>query len=376
MKEVILYTHGGSENHGCEALVRSTNKILRNNGINSKITLFSKRINEDIKFGLDKICEVKSDRTSIEADDDNLETRYDNLVANFGPNKIALSIGGDNYCYGNHPLVQEYLSNKAHEKGTKTVLWECSISPELIKNERILAELKTYSLITTRETITYNNLKEAGVENVKMFADPAFVLDVTKRELPKEFIPQNTVGINISPLIEKHESTEKIVLKNYTTLINYILENTDMNICFIPHMLRQESSDLEISKKIYDMYKNTNRMCILDKKYNCCELKGFISRLKILVAARTHASIAGYSTCIPTLVVGYSVKAIGIAKDIFGTDEKYVLSVQNLQSENELTEGFKYIEKNYKNIKTQLEKTMPQYCSTAMQAGKTIQELE
>ena len=60
----------------------------------------------------------------------------------------------------------------------------------------------------------------------------------------------------------------------------------------------------------------------------CEELKGCISRCRFLVAARTHASIAAYSTGVPTLVAGYSVKARGIARDLFGTEDGHVLPVQ------------------------------------------------
>lgn len=44
---------------------------------------------------------------------------------------------------------------------------------------------------------------------------------------------------------------------------------------------------------------------------SCGDLKGYISRCRFLVAARTHASIAAYSTGVPALVAGYSVKARG-----------------------------------------------------------------
>ena len=30
MNKIILYAHGGSENHGCEAIIRSTASLLKN----------------------------------------------------------------------------------------------------------------------------------------------------------------------------------------------------------------------------------------------------------------------------------------------------------------------------------------------------------
>ena len=46
----ILYHHGGSGNHGCEAIVRSVVKILGKN-----VDLISFRPEEDWKFELNKI---------------------------------------------------------------------------------------------------------------------------------------------------------------------------------------------------------------------------------------------------------------------------------------------------------------------------------
>lgn len=59
----------------------------------------------------------------------------------------------------------------------------------------------------------------------------------------------------------------------------------------------------------------------------------------MFIGARTHATIAAYSSLVPTLVVGYSVKARGIARDLFGTEKNYVLPVQLLRKEEDLTGG-------------------------------------
>lgn len=375
MKEFILYTHGGSSNHGCEALIRSSNKVFKKNGLSNKLMLFSQRMNEDIEFNIDEICEVYSDRINENSKIECIEDGYDNLIQHFSSNKIAFSIGGDNYCYKGYPEKQAVMNDHAISNGTKTVLWGCSIEPELLEDEEIVEDLKRYSLITARETITYRALRRAGLTNVRLYPDSAFCLDKVELELPKEFIPYNTVGINISPLIEKYENEGNITYNNYLNLIEYIINDTDMNVALIPHVVREGSNDLEPLRKLYDHFKETNRICIIDGKYNCMELKGFISRLKMLVAARTHASIAGYSECVPTLVVGYSVKAIGIARDLFGTDENYVKSVQELDSDNEITRYFKYIEKNCDGIKQHLERIMPKYSKKALKAGVEVKRL-
>lgn len=63
----------------------------------------------------------------------------------------------------------------------------------------------------------------------------------------------------------------------------------------------------------------------------------------IFIGALIHATIVAYSSSVPTIVVGYSVKAKGIAKDLFGTYENYVLSEKDLKQEDEITEAFKWL---------------------------------
>ena len=50
------------------------------------------------------------------------------------------------------------------------------------------------------------------------------------------------------------------------------------------------------------------------------EFKAIISRCDFLVAERMHAAIAGLSTGVPTMVVGYSIKAKGILSDLLGPE--------------------------------------------------------
>lgn len=73
------------------------------------------------------------------------------------------------------------------------------------------------------------------------------------------------------------------------------------------------------------------------------QLKDCIARCSFFIGARTHATIAAYSSCVPTLAVGYSVKAKGIATDLFGTEKNYVLPVQEIHSETDLAKTSRYL---------------------------------
>ena len=70
---------------------------------------------------------------------------------------IALSIGGDNYCYAD---IEKYimLHEMLLERGAKTILWGCSVEPEVIKRKKVAEDLSKYSYIFARESISYEAL--------------------------------------------------------------------------------------------------------------------------------------------------------------------------------------------------------------------------
>ena len=85
---------------------------------------------------------------------------------------MVLSIGGDAYCYGEQPGYYE-IDKYIKEKNKKLVLWGCSIGKEDLSKDK-LEDLRKFDLILARESITYNNLIDSGLENVKLCADGAF----------------------------------------------------------------------------------------------------------------------------------------------------------------------------------------------------------
>lgn len=391
MNKIVLYGHGGSKNHGCEAIVRSTVKILKSHEINIPIILDTYRKNEDLLVKLDALVNGLTVQKKIRRYSftnikngilnrifnyqGNLKYTNSEVLAYIDESTLAIAIGGDNYCYG-YPHNWIYLNKASKSKQAKTVFWGCSIDPTLLRHEAVVADLKRYDLITPRESITYNALVERGVnKNTHLLPEPAFQLDSVELPLPDGFIENNTVGLNISPLIMKLEKTDNITSKNYSNLIEHIINTTDMQIALIPHVTWDGDNDMEPLTALYKQFKETGRVILFGDEYNCMELKGFISRCRMFVGARTHATVAAYSTCVPTLVVGYSVKARGIARDIFGSEKNMVIPVQSLEYESDLVNAFKYIQENEESIRKHLQNFMPSYIKKAWLAGVEIRKI-
>ena len=381
---IVLYYHGGSANHGCEAIVRSTYKIL-----NEPITLFSSSIDEERKYGVDHIVNVEEDvyrpvkRNSLQYIDSALYSkiyRSDYKFIKYGHRKfldsiskgdICLSIGGDNYCYAGTDKLGFY-NRMLHERGAKTVLWGCSIEPSVL-TEKVIKDLKKYDLITVRESLSFEGLQRVGIrDNVRLCSDPAFQLEMEKCDIPEGYGGKKSIGINVSPLAEK---CGNMVLENYEELIRYILQNTDYKILLIPHVVKPETDDRQTLAVLLNKFVETGRI-VLVNDCTCMKLKYIISQCKMFIGARTHATIAAYSTGVPTLVAGYSIKARGIAKDIFGTDENYVIPVQSFRAKNELVRAFIWLSEHEKQIRDYLNIKMPEYCLKSLKAGEEIQRLE
>ena len=383
--EIFLYSHGGSKNHGCEAILRTTISLLSQN----HIAVYSFRPKEDREYCVDNYCrlldrqEMKPNKLSVgflfayfrlrfKQDESAIIRYYEKLIYSRIPaNSIALSIGGDNYCYSD---VWMHMENRAflEKRGHKTVLWGCSVEPSLI-DTRMRKDLSRYDLITARESITYAALRKIN-SNVVLAPDPAFTLRKQPGNYPEGLGSKPYIGINVSPLIQSLEKGGNITMENYRALVAHILETTDRDIALIPHVVWDHNDDRIPLGQLYEEFRDTGRVFMVEDQ-NCMQLKDIISGCEFFVGARTHATIAAYSTCVPTLVVGYSVKARGIARDLFGSEEGYVLPVQQLRNSGELTDAFHGLYSRKEEIREYLSNMMPDYIAGIEAAKEAVERL-
>ncbi|MGN0417203.1 polysaccharide pyruvyl transferase family protein [Anaerostipes faecalis] len=365
---VLLYGNGSSGNHGCEAIVRGMVKVIGNE--KNSFIIASENKEEDMKYGLSEVVNILPAKSSIKKNWNFIKaylklkfmknyTEMDVLpylsqIKKFSEIiDIALSIGGDNYCYGGTEFYAR-LNEIYHNKGIKTILWGCSIEPKVVLNDKVIEDLKKYDYIVARESITYEAIRNV-TPNVTLVPDSAFAMNSKKCELDKMFVENDVVGINISPMIISNETHENMAYLNYQKLVQYILEKTDYSIALIPHVVWENNDDRKVLEKLYrEFYKKNKDRILMISDHSAEELKYIISQCRFFVGARTHATIAAYSSKVPTLVVGYSVKARGIAKDIFGQEDKFVIPVQRLEKEDELTKEFIWMSCNEDGIKERL----------------------
>ena len=390
MHRFALYHHVGSGNKGCEALVQSTSALLHNRFDDAEICLFSQRPQEDLQSAypfVSKVLPAETDaaltvqdrlrlkllqyRSDYSADLYYYARRIPETAAQ--ADSVFLSVGGDTYCYGENRFMSAFNA-KLKKHGVRTVLWGCSLDESSFSPHNA-ADLRTYDAIFARESGTLALLHEKGFrKNVFLHPDPAFTLEPEFLPLPDGFREGNTIGINASPLVFRYEQNDQkgVGKRSYERLIEWILHETDQSVLLLPHVFWDFSDDRTVLRELAKPYLDTGRVVLLDRAYSARQLKGFIARCRAFIGARTHSTIAAYSTLVPTLVLGYSVKSVNIAIDLFGTTDGFVVPIDMLRDENGLCEAFAAMFRREDAHRIRLSECVPAYVERARQSADTL----
>lgn len=376
----FLFNHVGSLNHGCEAIVRGTVNIISNADSNAEFVLSSFAPETDSGIlEVEKRSFVTRPLTAFEklvsafnvkimnSEEYALKKMYSEMKAQAQDCDICISIGGDTYCYGDNHGIQVF-TRELKKSGKKVVLWGASIGEEDLDDNKLLS-LGDFDAIFTRESLTYELLKNKNV-NKKIFLnpDPAFCMERDDVNLIEGFSKENTLGLNVSPLVEGYNPE---ITKITVDFIKYIIENTVLKILLIPHVVEDGNNDYEYMMNFYEKFRETGRIDILPSDLNAKQYKGYIANTRFFIGARTHATIAAYSSGVPTAVLGYSVKSRGLAKDLFG-EERFVLNSRKLTEAQPLIDTFNSLVENEAEIKETLMKKIPLYLRNAMKMGDEL----
>lgn len=259
----------------------------------------------------------------------------------------GIMTGGDvlSLDYGVPSLVR-YLGQAADfaRRGRDMHLWAASVgpfpgAPDL--EQAVVRSLRGYASLSVRESATQEYLHGLGLTNVVLAADPAFVM-TPEPWADGDSLPaargDGMLGFNISPLIRKLLSRtaagaapmEEAVIAFWKR----VLEKTEFSIVLVPHVDSRdggtENSDhAYMSGLLARADLPRERVVLASRQMNAAQVKHLIAQCRFFIGARTHATIAAWSTGVPTLSLGYSVKARGLNRDLFG-DERFLLDTKKI----------------------------------------------
>jgi len=393
----ILAGNGPYDNRGCEAIVRGTVEIISryfqnsrflvcSNFFNKKQLLiqqkyeFDKRISHtgyiySKRYSLRWICENFLERSSSRLFREYL---YRGLLQNLSEARAVLSIGGDTYSldYG-LPKYFVYLNDLIIAKKKPFVIWGASIGPfsNKAKYEKYITEHFRKIIIFARECETIDYLYSKGIkENVYKVADPAFIM---KAQAPMPIklnfkIKEGGIGINLSPLLAKYITNGDMNhwINMSAEIIKLISTKFKRPIYLIPHVTVPNNDDYLFMKNVLFLLKKQYDIILVPPIFNAAETKWIIGKMHIFVGARTHSIISALSMFIPSLSLGYSLKAKGINRDIFGHFD-YCIPAKDLKL-NIILEKINLLLVNRAQENEHLKLTIPRLEEISLQAGKYL----
>jgi len=378
----LLFDHSGCLNRGCEAIVRSTVNILEAAFPGSEYALLSYSPKADIVLSDIPRLTVKGiSAQPLSFIDKYINAFYYKILhrsdyyyraayrdsVNFARDyDVCLCIGGDTFCYGDNEMCRNLIA-QFKSLGKKVVLWGCSIGKEDLTPEKTQT-LRSLDGIFVRESLTKEVLENEGIGGVKLFADPAFTLPTEESEIEGEHL----LGINLSPLVAEYCPG----LSEYASrFLEKVEKETNYTPVLIPHVTidSNDNNDYTFLKEIYDNA-SLSRTVIIPDNLSASQYKGCIQKCEMLIAARTHATIGGYSNGIPVFALSYSIKARGIAKDLFGK-EVCVESIKSIKSADDLFICLRRIERNAEKMREVLGQVIPEKKALALSAGEALKEI-
>lgn len=257
------------------------------------------------------------------------------------------------------PSLTRYLGQARYfaRRGVPVALWAASVGPFDTMPEverRVVDDLHRFADISVRESATLAYLHGLGLKRARQAVDPAFLMEPeswdTTSVMPSAR-DDGVLGFNVSPLVHKivqrrgpaaGEAFEAALIG----FLRHVLASTRLGIVLVPHV---DSIDGGAGNSDYLYMRDLTARAGLDpmrvtfapRHVNAAELKHLIGQCRFFVGARTHATIAAWSRLVPTLSLGYSVKARGLNRDLFD-DERFVVDTLDLDR-TRLVDGFELL---------------------------------
>jgi colanic acid/amylovoran biosynthesis protein len=342
---ILLVGNGTYANRGCEAITRGTAQIIRSVFHDPSLVSIEfgagrpfyepheRMLHNPIQIGrFSRAWFVQHMLRSLKTG----RTWFPVIGRHLRNADAVLALGGDNYSmdYGSlrvHLALVDYVLPTRKPM----VIWGASVGPfdkrGLEYEAYVLKRLSRVSAILAREDVTADYLASRGLGPiVRRVADPAFVMDP---EAPRSgfTVPEGAIGFNFSPLMARYVSggdlaqCEELVCK----AVKWLSEEFSRPVVLVPHVFKSRSDDYGFLKRVEQRAVTSDHSVLLSPPtLSARETKWIIGKMTCFAGARTHSTIAAISSGVPTLSFGYSVKARGINRDVFGHENHLLLPEQ------------------------------------------------
>lgn len=181
---------------------------------------------------------------------------------------------------------------------------------QAVMEHKIKEILPQAKMIFAREKAGYDLLNDLGIRNIAL--SPDIVLQGNEIDWKNIWVEKPQIqypvletrhNVGIVPNFQTVDhGNETKVLEIYEQLIDKLLELQKEVYIF------RHSEDLDICKKIYDLFKYNPRVHLFEGKLDCIEYGKYIQQFDYIIASRYHAIVHAYKERIPSIILGWAVK--------------------------------------------------------------------
>jgi len=315
-----------------------------------------------------------------------LSKDYQSNVKSIGKASIVIASGGDVFSSDYGRLKNHLLPlNIALDAGVPVVFLAQSIGPFKTQNEAEawLAVARRSKLVTVREELSYKYVtKDLGLDPsiVKHTADPAFLLRPPSPEIVAKMLTNYGIDLDRPKIaIAPSQAICRFAAQDYEKhlhvwcqVVKLMINELKAQVLIIPHVqeIYANNDDRIFATQLLKALEYNQDIRLAGADHTASDFKGLIGACDMIVAERMHPAIAGLSSGICTMPVGYSVKAEGIMTDLFGSQAMHdglMISIQEFLNANIACEAIANCWNKRHDIANQLNQVLP----TAKQAAAT-----
>lgn len=150
----------------------------------------------------------------------------------------------------------------------------------------------------------------------------------------------------------------------WCAVVRLVLDEMNAGIVLVPHV--QEVSPLNddrvLATRIVRHFGFDPRIRLAGADFSAQEFKGIVGECDLVISERMHASIAGLSSAVCTVAVGYSVKAEGILCDLFDPPlvrDGLLLALQDFLDPQVAREKIRHAWRTRDAVRTHLLRVLP-----------------
>lgn len=346
---VVITGISGLRNRGVEALVVPVVQQLQQRHPNIEIDVLTPSTDFDATrldtynvktlpdvFNLFATSRAEKVFAKLSALHSKFSPKYQKVVKRITSADLIIASGGDIFSsdYGKmKPHLQPLqLALKAN---IPIVFLAHSLGPfdDPQERERFKSIAQQAKLISVRESISHNYLTQQlgfPADQIHHTADVAFLLqpptpDFGQRALKGYGLNTNEPIIAVTPSrgIQRFAGLDAQAHTNaWVKTLQYLTDTLNAQVIMVPHV--QESyaanDDRMLATRLIRELNYDPRVRIAGLDHTAAEFKGIISATQMVISERMHACIAGLGSAVPTVAVGYSIKAEGIMTDLMGAE--------------------------------------------------------